>query len=85
MDILAKRTGLSLRHFNRRFKSATGETGTQYLQLIRIEAAKEELLKTNRNFDPISVDIGYENVSFFRRIFKNQTGLTPVVYRQKFS
>ena len=82
---LAAKTGVSLRQFNRRFKSATGETGIKYLQLVRIEAAKMALINTDQSFEDISRSAGYENVSFFRRVFKNNTTLTPVVYRQKFS
>jgi transcriptional regulator GlxA family with amidase domain len=82
---LAATTGVSLRQFNRRFKSATGETGIKYLQLVRIEAAKMALVNTDQSFEDISRNAGYENVSFFRRVFKSNTSVTPVVYRQKFS
>jgi transcriptional regulator GlxA family with amidase domain len=82
---LAAKTGVSLRQFNRRFKSATGETGIKYLQLVRIEAAKMALINTDQSFEDISRNAGYENVSFFRRVFKSNTSVTPVVYRQKFS
>lgn len=81
---LAARTGVSLRQFNRRFKSATGETGIKYLQLVRIEAAKMALINTDQSFEDISRNAGYENVSFFRRVFKSNTSVTPAVYRQKF-
>jgi transcriptional regulator GlxA family with amidase domain len=82
---LAATTGVSLRQFNRRFKSATGETGIKYLQLVRIEAAKMALVNTDQSFEDISRNAGYENVSFFRRVFKSNTSVTPVAYRQKFS
>jgi transcriptional regulator GlxA family with amidase domain len=82
---LAAKTGVSLRQFNRRFKSATGETGIKYLQLVRIEAAKTALINTDQPFEDISRNAGYENVSFFRRVFKSNTSVTPAVYRQKFS
>jgi transcriptional regulator GlxA family with amidase domain len=82
---LAATTGVSLRQFNRRFKSATGETGIKYLQLVRIEAAKMALINTDQSFEDISRNAGYENVSFFRRVFKSNTSVTPVVYRQRFS
>jgi transcriptional regulator GlxA family with amidase domain len=82
---LAERTGVSLRQFNRRFRSATGETGIKYLQLVRIEAAKMALINTDQSFEDISRNAGYENVSFFRRVFKSNTSVTPVVYRQRFS
>jgi transcriptional regulator GlxA family with amidase domain len=47
IEVLAKELGTSLRHFNRRFKSATGETGVKYLQLTRVEAVKKQLINTN--------------------------------------
>ena len=84
LEMLAEKAGMSLRHFNRRFKSATGETGVKYLQLTRVEAAKMDLVNTNKSFEEISLSVGYENVSFFRRVFKRNTGVTPVVYRRMF-
>ncbi len=84
LESLAEKTGMSLRQFNRRFKAATGVTGLKYVQLVRLEAAKLALTKSNRSFDEISQNVGYENVSFFRRLFKKYTSITPLVYRQKF-
>jgi len=84
LETLAGKIGMGLRQFNRRFKSATGETGLKYLQLVRVEAAKLDLTNTDRSFEEISLSVGYENVSFFRRIFKSNTDLTPALYRRKF-
>lgn len=84
LEELAKNIGISLRQFNRRFKSATGESGIKYLQLIRVEAAKLDLVGTKKSFEEISLNVGYENVSFFRRIFIRDTGVTPGIYRKKF-
>ena len=85
LEELAEKMSLSLRQFNRRFKSATGETGIKYLQQIRVEKAKRELIATQKTFDAISLNAGYENSSFFRRIFKSNTGISPAQYRNKFS
>jgi transcriptional regulator GlxA family with amidase domain len=84
IEKLAKKAEMSPRNFNRRFKAATGGVVVKYLQQVRIEAAKKELEDGNRSFDDISVHVGYENVSFFRRIFKQGTGLSPADYRRKF-
>jgi transcriptional regulator GlxA family with amidase domain len=84
METLAKEAGMSLRNFNRRFKSATGETVTKYLQLVRVDAAKVDLVNTNLPFEEISLNTGYENASFFRKIFKKNTSLTPAEYRRRF-
>ncbi len=75
---------MSIRQLNRRFKSATGETVNSYLQLIRVDAAKVSLVNTDQPVEEVSLNIGYENISFFRRIFKKQTGLTPSEYRKRF-
>ncbi|MFT5259644.1 MAG: transcriptional regulator GlxA family with amidase domain [Saprospiraceae bacterium] len=84
IQTLANKADMSPRNFNRRFKVATGETAVKYLQLVRIEAAKKELENSRRSFDEISFNVGYENVSFFRRIFKQGTGLTPAAYQERF-
>ena len=84
VELLASRVNMSPRHFNRRFKKATGETALNYLQLIRIEAAKKQLEATEMAFDDIAFNLGYTNVSFFRSIFKRSTGLTPMEYKNKF-
>lgn len=83
IETLSKKSGMSPRNFNRRFKAATGETVVKYLQLVRIEAAKKELEDGRRSFDEISFHVGYENVSFFRRVFKKGTGLSPAAYQKK--
>lgn len=81
---LAEKAGISPRHFNRRFKAATKKTLVQYIQHIRVEAAKCALEQSQHSFDSISFDVGYDNVSFFRRLFKRITGLSPSNYRKKF-
>jgi len=64
MEGMAKEAGMSLRRFNSRFESATGETATKHRQLARVDAAKVDLVNTNRPFEEISLNTGYENVSF---------------------
>lgn len=75
---------LSERTLKRRFKAATGLTLMDYLQNLRIEAAKRLLESSKRSADAISAEVGYEDASFFRRIFKRRTGLTPLRYRRMF-
>ncbi|MGF1742371.1 helix-turn-helix domain-containing protein [Vibrio profundum] len=83
MEAMAERAAMSPRNFHRRFKQAVGETALNYLQMVRIEAAKRELETSQRSFDEISYDVGYKNVSFFRRVFKRSTGLSPSAYKKK--
>ncbi|HET9663215.1 MAG TPA: helix-turn-helix domain-containing protein [Burkholderiales bacterium] len=72
------------RSLKRRFKAATGLTLIDYLQNLRIEEAKRLLESSERSADDISFEVGYEDASFFRRLFKRRTGLTPVQYRRIF-
>jgi transcriptional regulator GlxA family with amidase domain len=56
-----------------------------YVQNLRIEEAKRLLETTVLPADEISARVGYEDASFFRRLFRRRTGMTPVLYRRMFS
>jgi transcriptional regulator GlxA family with amidase domain len=75
---------LAERTLKRRFKAATGLALIDYLQNLRIEEAKRLLGTSRRSVDAISASVGYEDASFFRRIFKRRTGLQPLKYRRMF-
>ena len=72
------------RTLKRRFKTATGSSLIEYLQNLRIEEAKHLLESGQMPVDDISAAAGYEDPSFFRRLFKRNTGLTPSLYRRMF-
>ena len=72
------------RTLKRRFKQATGLALIDYVQNLRIEEAKRLLESTDRAVDEISYEIGYEDASFFRRLFKRRTGVAPAQYRRVF-
>ena len=82
---LADRAGLGARTFVRRFKAATGRQPGAYLQALRISAAKAMLERDDRPIQSISADIGYDDVAFFRALFKRSTGMTPAEYRAHFA
>ncbi len=82
---LADHAGLGERTFVRHFKSATGRLPAAYLQALRIEAAKAMLERDARPIQTISSEIGYDDVSFFRTLFKRGTGMTPAEYRRHFA
>lgn len=84
IELLAQEFGMSRRTFERRFKTATGDTPLLYLQRVRVEVAKQILEEKNSSFDEISYAVGYENSSFFSKIFQKHTGLRPGEYRLKF-
>ena len=72
------------RTLKRRFKAATGLSFIDYLQNLRIEEAKGLLESSKRSADDISADVGYQDPSFFRRLFNRRTGMTPIRYRRMF-
>ncbi|MDP3584285.1 MAG: helix-turn-helix domain-containing protein [Thiobacillus sp.] len=78
------RSGIPERTLKRRFKQATGTTLIERLQNERIEYAKELLESGALPVDEISVEAGYDDASFFRRLFKRRTGLSPSQYRRMF-
>jgi len=84
MDELAQRTGMSSRNFLRRFKQATNDSPLTYLHKLRIRHAKRLLETDFKSIQEICFEVGYEDVPFFRRIFKRYTELSPREYRQRF-
>ena len=76
--------GIPERTLKRRFKAATGSTLIAYLQNLRVEEAKRLLESGQKPVDEISEEAGYSDTSFFRRVFKRLTGLTPSHYRRLF-
>lgn len=82
---LAQQTGLGARTLVRRFKAATGRLPAGYLQTVRIEAAKGLLERDAAPVQQVSAEVGYDDVAFFRRLFKRATGMTPAEYRAHFA
>ncbi len=83
--LLAERAGMGERTFTRHFKAATGKMPAAYVQALRVEAAKTLLEQTGKSVQTISAETGYEDVGFFRSLFKRSTGMTPVEYRAHFA
>jgi transcriptional regulator GlxA family with amidase domain len=82
---LAKVAGMSERTFLRHFKAATGRVPAGYAQAVRIEAAKAILERDASPIQTVAEAVGYEDVSFFRTLFKRATGMTPADYRARFA
>ena len=81
---LAERFAFSSRNFIRRFKEATGNTPIEYIQRVRIEAAKRLLETTQKNVGEVIFESGYSDTKTFRAVFKKHTGISPSVYKGKY-
>ncbi|NAY91615.1 helix-turn-helix domain-containing protein [Muricauda sp. JGD-17] len=82
---LAEKYAISNRNFVRRFKKATQNTPSQYIQRVKIEAAKRSLESTAQNVSEVMYQVGYMDQKAFRSVFKKYVGLSPVAYRSKYN
>jgi len=73
------------RNFIRRFKAATHNTPIEYLQRVRVEAAKKVLENEDCSVDEVMDRTGYEDIKTFRQVFKRLTGLSPRDYKKRYS
>jgi transcriptional regulator GlxA family with amidase domain len=85
LDDVAAKFNVSIRTLIRRFKAALNITPYTYLQRVRIDAAQKLLTETEYEPEKIVLLVGYEDMSSFRRLFKQHTGLTLSVYRNRFA
>jgi len=84
VDQLADMLAIGRRSFERRFKKATNNTVVEYIQRVKIEAAKRSFERSRKNINEVMYDVGYTDTKAFRTIFKKITGLTPIEYRNKY-
>lgn len=85
IESLATLINTGRRTFERRFKEATNNTPVEYIQRVRIEAAKKFLEASRKNVSEVMFDVGYTDTKAFRDVFKKVTGITPIEYRNKFA
>ena len=85
VDMLAGKFAIGRRSFERRFKKATGNTVVEYMQRVKIEAAKRSFESSRKNINEVMFDVGYTDTKAFRTLFKKITGLTPIEYRNKYN
>ncbi|RFZ82904.1 helix-turn-helix domain-containing protein [Mucilaginibacter terrenus] len=85
VDQLASTLALSRRHLERRFKKATSNTVVEYMQRVRIEAAKMSLETMRENVNEVMYNVGYTDTKAFRETFKRITGVSPIEYRNKYN
>lgn len=82
IETLSKKACMSQTHFFRSFKNELGVSPVDFINNERINAAKLLLGTSNRTISEICYDCGFNNISYFNKVFKKATQLTPTEYRQ---
>jgi len=85
VDLLAAKCNMDRVNFSRRFKKATQMPPIDYIQQVKVEAAKRELEAGRKNINEVMYSVGYIDIKAFRTIFKKVAGLSPTEYKARFS
>jgi len=85
VSALTAHSGLTRRTFARRFLAATGQRPIDYVHALRIEGARRHLETGSDAIQDVGYSVGYEDPTFFRRLFRRTTGLSPAAYRRKYA
>ena len=85
IDYLSTKLNIGRRNFDRRFIKATGITPLDYLQRVKIEAAKKSFENTRKTVNEIMYDVGYNDTKAFREVFSRITGMSPIDYKSKYN
>lgn len=83
LEALVESSGYSESHFCHRFKAITGHTPVTYLNRVRVIKAAELLVTTNEKITSIASKCGFDNISYFNRVFRKQMNMSPGQYRNK--
>ena len=84
VSAMAEQAGLTMRTFARRFQAATGRRPIEYVHAVRVEQARQRLESGTDAVEDVGYAVGYEDPTFFRRLFRRTTGMTPAAYRKRF-
>ncbi|MBL4822654.1 MAG: helix-turn-helix domain-containing protein [Colwellia sp.] len=84
VTLLASLLHMSERTFLRQFTRATTHRPVQYIQRVRVQKACELLESTTQSFEQIALNIGYDDVNSFRKVFIKVIGLSPSAFKARF-
>lgn len=85
VEHLSSRFAVGRRNFDRRFVKATGNTPVEYAQRVKMEAAKKAFETTSKTVNEVMYEVGYSDAKAFREVFRKITGMSPLVYRNKYN
>ena len=80
-DTVARAAGLSGSHFSHLIREKSGRTFTDLMAQYRVDRAKALLRRTDKSIIQIALECGFEDQSYFTRVFKRYAGATPRAYR----
>ena len=80
---MARRVHLSKNYFSCLFRAKTGCTFTQYVNGLRVERSKAYLLDTDLPIGEVMLRVGFEDQSYFTKVFRRSTGLPPGRFRER--
>jgi AraC family transcriptional activator of pobA len=81
---LANRLNISSRYLTDLLKVETGKTAIELIHITLINEAKNRLRKKDKSVSEIAYELGFENMSYFSRLFKKETGILPTSYKNQF-
>ena len=81
--MLSEMSGIGETYYRNIFIAVFGMPPTRYIQHYRVEKAKELLVNSDRSVEEIAVSVGFANSSYFCKVFKSLTGLTPSEFADK--
>ena len=84
VEVLARRTGMSMRNFSRTFRRELGITPASFVESLRLEAARRLLETTDLTVATVAVKVGFRHAETMHRVFGRRLGTTPDRYRQHF-
>ena len=84
LNSIAEQFYMNKCYLSRIFKEITGFTVNGYLHARRIQKARSLLIQNSMNISEVSEAAGYENLTYFERVFKKHTGMSPLEYRRQY-
>jgi AraC-like DNA-binding protein len=81
--MLAEMSGIGETYYRNIFLAVFNMPPARYIQLYRVEKAKELLLNTGASVEEIAVAVGFANASYFCKVFKSLTDMTPSEFAHK--
>ncbi|MEO6732223.1 MAG: helix-turn-helix transcriptional regulator [Ferruginibacter sp.] len=81
---IAGKLNISQRYLTDLLKIETGKTALELIHIMLINEAKNRLRKNDKTISQIAYDLGFENMSYFSRLFKKETGMLPTAFKNKF-